>query len=111
MQYFGISGRGKPLDAQDSRFRRRSNVVVRARDSSGGGEEEKKGPGRGGGEGHGGANDLDEHRMPAHVLSSARQKKGARAAIRDETTLQRRIRDGVSVHDGLQQRRSLLEAF
>jgi len=77
--------------------------------TSGGGEEEKKGPGHGGGKGDGGAADLEEERGPAHVLSGTRQKKGARAAVGDQAALQRGIRDGVSVHDGLQHQRSLLE--
>src|SRR5262249_37263920 len=79
--------------------------------TSGAGEKEKKGPGRGGGEGDDGAADLDEQRTAAQVLSSARQKKGARAAIGNQTALQRGIRNCVSVHDSLQHQRSLLELF
>ena len=79
--------------------------------TSGCGEKKEKGPGRGGGEGDGGAADLTEDGCAAQVLSSTGQKKGARTAVGDQAALQRGIRDGVSVHDGLQHQRSLLEPF
>lgn len=72
--------------ARVAKGRRRAHRGVVA--ASGCDEKEKGAPRRDGGEGDGGAADLESHRRPAQVLSSAGQKKGARAALGNETALQ-----------------------
>src|SRR5262249_257054 len=50
------------------------------------------------------ANELDEQIATPHVLSSPRQKKGARAPARNQAALERRHRERVGIHHRLPQK-------
>jgi HD domain-containing protein len=79
---------------------RRRRRAVPAPDS-GAEQHDERGPGDDTGERERGTHDLPPDGCAVHALSGLAEKKGARTALGNQTTLQRRIRDGVCVHDGL----------